>query len=138
MRRDWTVSEERAFIALAPLGTAYLSVLFERSPLAIRSKANRLRVSVKRTSQIDATTLQLAVEIARSKALGLICPACGVRFATVPATGTCEICHKSALAEAHDMRTAAASAQRKYDAAKQRSSRAARALRREGRKAPKK
>lgn len=137
-RRDWTVTEERAFVALAPLGTAYLSVLFDRSPLAIRSKANRLRVSVRRTSQIDATTLQLAVEIARAKALGLICPACGVRFATVHATGTCEVCHKSALTDAHDMRAAAASAQRSYDAAKQRSSRAVRALGRKEGRAPKK
>ena len=118
--RPWTVTEEQALRLMAHLGDAHLAIIFERSRVAIRMKAHRLGVSVRRCGDevvLDARMLATIRD-------GAVCPACGVRLVAVRSTGVCGRCHYARLAQAQSDVLAEAEAVRLYDAARQRVSRA--------------
>ena len=131
-RRPWTVQEEAALAMLAYLGAEQVALVLGRPRDAVKKKANRLGVSVRKTSEINVTVLSPeAIRRIRERDPGILCPACGRRLA-VPATGICGVCHKQALTQVHRERVAELQAQRDYNQAKQEFSRLRRRVEREG------
>ncbi len=109
---QWTSSEEAALATLGFLGVTQVCFLLELPPAAVKTKASRMKVSLKRKSEINATELQPAVlERLRQRDPSLICPGCGRRLA-VARLGSCGPCHKQALIDVHNEKLADVEAQR--------------------------
>lgn len=123
MKRPWSSAELAALRYLAGrLSGPDLAAAFGRSPGAIRQQAARLGVSLRRREN-DETLLRLPAgetiaNRVRELTQAALCPACGVRFISVHATGLCGACHYHHLRIAQEEEIAKAEAALAYAAAK--------------------
>lgn len=126
--RSWTVGEEHALTVLAPLGANQIAELLGRTPRAVRHKASRMGVSVKKDRETFGTVLaQSVIDYVRRRDPEMLCPWCGERLVSIKSTGLCGVCHYQKLKEAHDRAyaelAATKAAKRAYDTSKQQLSR---------------
>ena len=128
--RPWLCTEEDALRYLAHLGARELAIALDRPIGSVKTKARRLRVSLRRKR--NAPDLPLACEATlrriRDAVTAPLCPACAARPATVRRTGMCAPCHLETLTRIHEEAIATADAQRALWAARSKLRRRRRSL----------
>jgi hypothetical protein len=121
--RTWTHAEEEALRILGPqIGGPACAAAFDRSVEAVRVRAKRLGVSLRRRESLDPiltrprseAVLRRIREIQESE----LCPSCGKRYVGVARTGLCGPCHLEALTIVHEEEIAKADAELARVAAK--------------------
>ena len=97
--RPWHTGEIRVIHAYASLGAQGIATLLDRTAASVEHKARDLKVSLEITGEdidISRETTKILQRIAEAPTLG-ICPLCGIRLATMKATGVCRACHLDQL-----------------------------------------
>lgn len=126
MSEVWTYTEEQIVVMFADHGVPIIAQILDdrHTHSAVRKKAERMGVSVKKKSEISVADLsQVAIDTLRKRGSTMLCPMCGKRFVAVKSTGLCCVCHKHELTDAHNAAYAELVANQDYNAAKQRLSR---------------
>lgn len=105
--RPWTSAEEEALRQLGPrIGGPACAAAFGRSVEAVRVRAKRLGVSLRRAKTSDPIPTRCRTEAVlrriRTLAEAELCPCCGKRPVGIRATGLCWKCHYEALCAVHD------------------------------------
>lgn len=123
MNRPWTHAEEEALRILGPqIGGPACAVAFDRSVEAVRLRAKRLGVSLRRrrTSDPILTRSRSGAVLQRIRELteAELCPACGKRLIGVRRTGLCGRCHFHGLVAVHEEEIARLEGQRELWAAR--------------------
>lgn len=97
--RPWHTGELKVLRIYAPLGSDVLAQLLERSKSSIEGKARELKISLQVTGEdinVSNAGVKILARIRQAPDLN-ICPLCGVRLATMKATGICRVCHLDQL-----------------------------------------
>lgn len=114
--RPWTRKDELALAYLGPrIGGVACAEAFDRTHVAIKMRARRLGIRLRRKSFDPSLTLCGSPRIARRLleiAMMPLCPACARHPATHRKTGLCEVCHWRALIADHELEIAKIEAQR--------------------------
>lgn len=121
--RPWTHAEEEALQVLGPrIGGPACAEAFDRSVEAVRMRAKRLGVSLRRSRTLDPilTRSRSGVVLRRIRELTAaeLCPSCGKRFVGVRCTGLCGRCHFQGLVAVHEEEIARLEGQRELWAAR--------------------
>lgn len=121
--RPWTHAEEEALRVLGPrIGGPACAEAFDRSVEAVRMRAKRLGVSLRRSRTLDPilTRSRSGVVLRRIRELTAaeLCPSCGKRFVGVRSTGLCGRCHFQGLVAVHEEEIARLEGQRELWAAR--------------------
>lgn len=98
-KRPWTTGEIKVLRLFAGLGRDVVAQLLDRSPGSIEAKAKEIHISlVINEEDIDISRVGDGI-IAKIRETPLlqVCPICGVRLATMRATGVCRVCHLDQL-----------------------------------------
>lgn len=121
--RHWTHAEEEALRILGPqIGGPACAEALDRSVEAVRMRAKRLGVSLRRRRTLDPIlTRSLSGAVLRrirELTTAELCPSCGRRAIGVKSTGLCGPCHYDHLRQAHEEAIAEREAQRRLWAAR--------------------
>ena len=121
--RPWTHAEEEALRVLGPqIGGPACAEALDRSVEAVRVRAKRLGVSLRRRRTLDPilTRSRSGVVLRRIRELTTaeLCPSCGKRFVGVRSTGLCGRCHFEGLVTVHEEEIARLEGQRELWAAR--------------------
>jgi hypothetical protein len=121
--KPWTHAEEEALRILGPqIGGPACAEALDRSVEAVRMRAKRLGVSLRRRRTLDPilTRSRSGVVLRRIRELTTaeLCPSCGKRFVGVRSTGLCGRCHFQGLVAVHEEEIARLEGQRELWAAR--------------------
>lgn len=119
--RPWNMGEVKILRTFAGLGAEAVATLLERSIGSVEAKAKELRVSLVVTGEDIDVTLTPTQILARLREVPdlQICPLCGMRLATMKATGMCRPCHLDQLIALRETQLAEAIRQRKLTSLRQ-------------------